>query len=102
MFLDQATIFVRAGRGGDGCVSLRREKYVPKGGPDGGTGGRGGHVILFADAHENTLLSLARNPHQRAKNGMPGEGNNRHGADGEDLPTGSLTSHRSGRSLHRP
>ena len=85
MFVDEVEIHVQAGKGGDGCVSFRREKYVPKGGPDGGAGGRGGHVVLWADAHENTLLNLVRNPHQRAKVGGAGAGNNRHGRNGEDL-----------------
>lgn len=94
MFKDEARIFVKAGDGGPGCVSFRREKFIPKGGPDGGDGGAGGDVILFADASENTLLSLVRNPRQSASPGRPGAGNNRHGARGEDLripvPVGTI------------
>ncbi|MHC5113470.1 MAG: GTPase ObgE [Planctomycetota bacterium] len=94
MFIDQATIFVRSGKGGDGCVSLRREKYVPRGGPDGGDGGRGGDVILRGDKTVSTLLPLTPRPHYRAKNGQPGMGKSMHGADGEDcivrVPLGTL------------
>lgn len=94
MIRDEAKIQVRAGKGGAGCVSFRREIYVPKGGPDGGDGGRGGHVILEASEHENTLLTLVRNPHQRAKNGVAGGSNNKTGAMGNDLripvPVGTI------------
>jgi len=94
MFRDEAKIYVKAGAGGPGCLSFRREKHQPKGGPDGGDGGRGGHVILFADVAENTLLTLARHPHLRAKSGVPGSGNNKQGAQGEDLrvpvPVGTI------------
>ncbi len=94
MFIDRATIFVRSGKGGDGCVSLRREKYVPRGGPDGGDGGRGGDVILRGDKSVTTLLPLTPRPHYRAKNGQPGAGKSKHGADGENcvalVPLGTL------------
>jgi len=94
MFIDRANIFVRSGKGGDGCVSLRREKYVPRGGPDGGDGGRGGDVILVGDKSVGTLLPLTPRPHYRAKNGQPGMGKQMHGADGEDrvvrVPLGTL------------
>jgi len=76
---------VKAGDGGAGCVSFRREKYVPRGGPDGGDGGRGGHVILSASSQKNTLYRFHFNQHFRAKNGRPGQGKNKHGADGADL-----------------
>jgi GTP-binding protein len=59
LMIDEAKIFVRSGKGGDGCVSLHREKFVPKGGPDGGNGGRGGDVVLVADPHLDTLLKRA-------------------------------------------
>jgi len=59
MFIDYAKITIRSGNGGDGCVSFRREKFVPKGGPDGGDGGRGGNVVFKATKHENTLLKFA-------------------------------------------
>ena len=94
MFIDRATIFVRSGKGGDGCVSLRREKYVPKGGPDGGDGGKGGDVVLRGDSSLTTLLPVTIRPHYRAKNGGPGMGKSKHGADGADLfvavPLGTL------------
>jgi GTP-binding protein len=94
MLIDQAVIFVRSGKGGAGCVSFRREKYVPKGGPDGGDGGDGGDVILRGDASLSTLLPLTPRPHYRAKNGLPGMGKQMHGADGADrivpVPLGTL------------
>jgi GTP-binding protein len=85
MFLDEAKICVVGGRGGDGVIGFRREKYVPKGGPDGGDGGRGGSVILRADLHVNTLLAFRHKVHFKAQPGQPGGKNERHGADGEDL-----------------
>jgi len=94
MLIDEATIFVRGGKGGDGCVSFRREKYIPKGGPDGGDGGKGGDVVLIGDQNLNTLLMLSRHPHQRGENGRPGRGKSMHGADGEDctvpVPLGTM------------
>jgi GTPase len=94
MLIDQATIYVRGGKGGDGALSFRREKFIPKGGPDGGDGGDGGDVVLVGDSHSATLLSLARNPHLRAKHGHPGMGKSMYGADGEDfiarVPLGTL------------
>ena len=85
MLVDSATIYVRSGRGGDGCVSFRREKYVPKGGPDGGDGGDGGAVVLLAARSVDTLLDFAGRHHWRADAGKPGEGGDRHGRDGRDL-----------------
>ncbi|MBU0639575.1 MAG: GTPase ObgE [Planctomycetes bacterium] len=94
LFVDQATIQVRAGKGGDGCLSFRREKFIPKGGPDGGDGGHGGSVYLLAQDDLGTLLDLAGKHHWRAENGRPGEGGNRHGRRGRHLivrvPTGTL------------
>jgi GTP-binding protein len=84
-FVDEAVVFVRAGRGGDGAVSFHREKYKPRGGPDGGDGGRGGDVVLEVSPDVFDLGWLAKQPHQRAADGAPGQGNNRSGADGEDL-----------------
>jgi GTP-binding protein len=85
MFQDRVRIHVQAGRGGDGCISFRREKYVPRGGPDGGDGGDGGDVVIVADAALRDLSSLARNPHVRAGRGRHGEGANRRGAEGESV-----------------
>ena len=85
MLIDLARIHVIAGKGGDGCVSFRREKYVPKGGPDGGDGGHGGSVTLVVDAHVRTLLDCREAPRYRADSGRPGSGNNRTGKDGEDV-----------------
>jgi GTP-binding protein len=94
LFVDEVRIQVRGGKGGNGCVSFRREKYVPKGGPDGGDGGHGGSVYLVAHAGVDTLLDLAGRHHYRAENGRPGSGNNRTGRSGKDLivtvPTGTL------------
>jgi len=85
MMVDLARIRVAAGDGGPGCVSFRREKYVPKGGPDGGDGGHGGSVILATDGHVRTLLDCRQQPRYLATKGRAGSGNNRTGKDGEDL-----------------
>ena len=85
LFLDRATIFVRAGNGGNGAVSLRREKYIPKGGPDGGDGGKGGDVVIVCDPSTNTLMHLTHHPHYRAKNGGGGMGKSMHGGDGAEV-----------------
>lgn len=94
MFIDEAKIRVKAGDGGPGCISFRREKFIAKGGPDGGDGGRGGDVIFKADPSLDTLLDFAGKHDWVARNGAPGEGANRHGADGQDLiipvPVGTL------------
>jgi GTP-binding protein len=84
-FVDQAKIFVKAGDGGSGCVSFRREKYVPRGGPDGGDGGDGGDVILIAHPQIHTLYDFHHQVHFRAENGRPGMGKKMKGRDGEDL-----------------
>jgi GTP-binding protein len=84
-FIDRATIFVRAGKGGNGAVSFRREKYIPKGGPDGGDGGKGGDVVIIGDPSHDTLLHLTHHPHYRAKNGGNGMGRQMHGGDGQDV-----------------
>jgi GTP-binding protein len=104
MFIDRAEIYVKAGKGGQGCVSFRREKYVPKGGPDGGDGGQGGDVVLVADDSVATLLDLTGRHHWIAENGRPGSGQNRTGRSGNDLeirlPPGTLVYDRdSGRLL---
>src|SRR3954451_20857937 len=85
MLADRARIEVRAGGGGNGCLSFRREAHVPKGGPDGGDGGRGGDVILRCDDSLRDLQSFKRRAHYRADRGRHGEGAQRHGADGGDL-----------------
>lgn len=84
-FVDRVKIDVTAGNGGNGCVSVRREKYKPLGGPDGGDGGRGGSVFLEVDPQSHTLLDYHHLPHRKATNGTPGMGDNREGANGEDL-----------------
>lgn len=93
-FVDRVRIRVRAGDGGNGCVSFRRERYVPKGGPDGGDGGKGGDVILQADSQLSTLLDLSFPQQFRAQKGAHGKGKNQTGKDGEDLilrvPVGTL------------
>jgi len=94
MFIDQAKIWVKAGDGGHGCLSFRREKYIPKGGPNGGDGGKGGDVYFHAVDNLDTLLDFTGKHHWQAKNGEPGSGSNKHGADGDDLiikvPPGTL------------
>jgi GTP-binding protein len=85
MLYDKARIFVQAGGGGNGCMSFRREAHVPKGGPDGGDGGHGGDVVLLCDDSFRDLQSFKRRAHYSAGRGRHGEGNQRHGADGEDL-----------------
>jgi GTP-binding protein len=93
-FIDEARITVQSGKGGAGCVSLRREKYIPKGGPDGGDGGRGGDIIFKATTKKRTLYHLQFQRLCKAKNGSGGQGNNRAGKGGEDLiielPPGTL------------
>lgn len=85
MFVDRVTIDVHAGSGGDGCVSFRREKYVPRGGPDGGDGGHGGHVVIRARAGVNSLSALAHRKFWKADSGAHGRGANCRGRSGEDL-----------------
>jgi GTP-binding protein len=84
-FFDEATIQVRAGRGGNGCVSFRREKYVPFGGPNGGNGGAGGDVRLVANRHLNTLIQFQRQQHFRAESGGHGQGKDMQGKQGQDV-----------------
>ena len=92
MLVDRARIFVRSGKGGDGCMSFRREKYIPKGGPNGGDGGDGGSVILVGEQSIDTLLT--HRPHYRAEHGVQGMGSQKHGKNGEDcvvrVPLGTL------------
>src|SRR5579884_2782331 len=84
-FIDEAVIRVKAGDGGNGCLAFRREKYVPRGGPSGGDGGRGGDVVLRASEHYNTLLHLRFNPEHTAQRGRHGEGSNRTGREGTSV-----------------
>ncbi|QEA38830.1 Obg family GTPase CgtA [Pistricoccus aurantiacus] len=84
-FVDEASIIVEAGRGGSGCMSFRREKYVPKGGPDGGDGGHGGSVYLIGDDALNTLIDFKYQRFYKAQNGQPGQGRQMSGKGGDDL-----------------
>nr|MDQ2986934.1 hypothetical protein [Armatimonadota bacterium] len=94
MFLDEATIDVRSGKGGNGCASFRQEKHVPRGGPDGGDGGDGGDVVLIADRQVGTLLPFRYKRKFAADNGHHGEGNKRFGKTGKSIkipvPIGTL------------
>ena len=94
MFIDEAQVKVRAGKGGNGCVAFRREKFVPKGGPSGGDGGNGGSVVLESTSRINTLTHFRYQPEQKAENGRQGEGSNCTGRTGKDLvlriPAGTL------------
>jgi GTP-binding protein len=85
MFIDEARILVKAGDGGNGCLAFRREKFVPRGGPSGGDGGRGGDVTLVSTEHRNTLLQFRFNPEHKAERGRHGEGSQRTGAEGRSL-----------------
>ncbi|MCS7167053.1 MAG: GTPase ObgE [Gemmatales bacterium] len=85
MFVDRVEIYVKGGDGGRGIISFRREKYVPRGGPDGGDGGKGGDVIIRAVPGTDSLAAVAHQKHWRAESGKPGGPNNRHGANGQDL-----------------
>ena len=93
-FIDQAKIYIKAGDGGKGIVSFRREKYIAKGGPNGGDGGRGGHIIFTADRNMNTLLDIKLKQHYRAEKGGNGMGQDMHGRNGKDLdihvPVGTM------------
>ncbi len=93
-FIDEAKFFVKAGDGGNGCVSFRREKYVPRGGPNGGDGGRGGSVYLVADPRLRSLIDFRYRSHFKAERGAGGQGSDRHGRSGKDclvrVPTGSV------------
>ncbi|WP_418906771.1 GTPase ObgE [Glutamicibacter endophyticus] len=102
-FVDRVTLHVTAGNGGHGCVSVHREKFKPLGGPDGGTGGNGGDVILKVDPQVTTLLDFHHLPHRKAGNGEPGKGGLRPGKQGEDLvlgvPIGTVVKNREGEIL---
>ncbi|WP_431779194.1 GTPase ObgE [Microbacterium aurantiacum] len=102
-FVDRVTLHLRAGKGGNGCVSVRREKFKPLAGPDGGNGGNGGDVVLVADPQVTTLLSYHHSPHRSAGNGGFGMGDNRSGAAGEHLellvPVGTVVKDADGTPL---
>ncbi len=94
MFIDEATIRVKAGDGGNGCLAFRREKFVPRGGPSGGDGGKGGDVIMESSERHNTLVHFRFNPEYKAERGRHGEGSNRTGREGENIvlkvPVGTM------------
>lgn len=94
MFIDEATIRVKAGDGGNGCLAFRREKFVPRGGPSGGDGGKGGDVIMESSERHNTLVHFRFNPEYKAERGRHGEGSNRTGREGVDVtlkvPVGTI------------
>ena len=94
MFIDEATIRVKAGDGGNGCLAFRREKFVPRGGPSGGDGGKGGDVVMESSERHNTLVHFRFNPEYKAQRGRHGEGSNRKGRDGADVllrvPVGTI------------
>jgi Obg family GTPase CgtA len=93
-FIDQVRIYAKAGDGGNGCCSFRREKFVPRGGPNGGDGGDGGSIILKADVHTDNLAALYYEPHVRAERGAHGQGKDKHGKNGRHtyvrVPVGTL------------
>src|SRR5438874_5314777 len=94
MFIDEAKIKVKAGDGGNGCMAFRREKFVPRGGPSGGDGGKGGDVIMESSERHNTLVHFRFNPEHKAQRGRHGEGSNKTGREGEDVvlkvPVGTI------------
>lgn len=102
-FVDYVKIHCKSGHGGAGSAHLRREKYIPKGGPDGGDGGRGGHIIMRGDAHEWTLLSLRYTRHVKAESGQPGGKNQLTGHSGEDIyinvPIGTVAKDENGETI---
>jgi len=105
MFIDEVRILVKAGDGGNGCLAFRREKYVPRGGPSGGDGGRGGDVFLVSTEHQNTLIQFRFNPEHKAQRGRHGEGSNCTGAEGYStdlqVPVGTVVYDEStGERLH--
>jgi GTP-binding protein len=105
MFIDEVRVWVKAGDGGNGCMAFRREKFVPRGGPSGGDGGRGGDIYFVANPHYNTLLHFRFNPEHRAERGRHGEGSNRSGREGDSMelpvPVGTVIhDEESGALLH--
>jgi GTP-binding protein len=102
-FIDRVTLYASAGKGGDGCVTVKREKFKPLGGPDGGNGGRGGDIILIVDAGVTTLLDFHHSPHRKATSGSQGYGDRKDGTFGEDLilpvPNGTVVLDAKGNQL---
>ncbi len=102
-FVDRVVLHVAAGNGGHGVASVKREKFKPLGGPDGGNGGKGGSVIIAVDPQSTTLLDYHHTPRRKATNGKPGAGDERNGADGDDLvlpvPAGTVIKDRDGTVL---
>ena len=94
MFIDEAKIRVKAGDGGNGCMAFRREKFVPRGGPSGGDGGKGGDIVMESSERHNTLVHFRFNPEHTAERGRHGEGSNKTGREGEDVvlkvPVGTI------------
>jgi len=102
-FVDQVTLHLRAGHGGNGCVSVKREKFKPLAGPDGGNGGDGGDIVLVSDAQTTTLLGFHRAPHRKSGHGQPGQGDHKSGTSGEELvlnvPVGTVVKDAEGNEL---
>ena len=103
MFIDIAKIELISGNGGPGCVSFRREKYVPKGGPDGGDGGKGGNIVFVSDHNLKSLMDFTYNKKYQAENGLPGDSRDKHGRDADDLiikvPVGTIISRQDDESI---
>lgn len=102
-FVDQVTLHLMAGRGGNGCVSVKREKFKPLAGPDGGNGGNGGDIVVVADVQTTTLLNYHRAPHKKSENGQPGQGDHKAGTSGAELllpvPVGTVVKDAEGNEL---